>query len=65
MLSFAVSPVVPVSEFFSEPARSTSCSRDTVTCWKLRMSVDSMVSENIEWLRDENSFKLWLANTLF
>ncbi len=63
--SLAWIPVVPVRLYFSEPAKSTSCSRLTVTFALDLISYASMVKEKILWLLLENSFKLCEANTLF
>jgi hypothetical protein len=65
ILSFACTPVVPVKLYFSDPAKSTSYNRLTVTfTWDL-ISYVSIVSENMLWLLLENSFKLCEAKTLF
>jgi len=63
--SLAWIPVVPVKLYFSEPARSTSCKRLTVTLALDLISYASIVKENILWERLENSLRLWEARILF
>ena len=69
MLSFAYYPVVPVSPYFSEPAKSTSYSLLTVTPESPTAasftSWDSTVRQNIVWDLEDVSFKLWEASILF
>lgn len=66
MLSLACYPVVPVRPCFSLPARSTSCSLLTVidspACLR---SYCSTVRVKIVCEREDKSFKLWEARTLF
>lgn len=64
ILSLACTPVVPVKLCFSEPAKSTSYKRLTVTLTCDLISCVSMVREKILWLLLENSFKLCEANIL-
>ena len=45
--SFAVCPVVPVAEIFSDPARSTSYSLDVTTLSRLDGSTVSIVTVKI------------------
>lgn len=63
--SFAVTPVVPVYEIFSEPAKSTSWSFDVTTLSKFKGSTVSTVIVKIAWDREELLFSLWEATTLF
>lgn len=66
MLSFAWTPVVPVSPCFSEPAKSTSYSlltvNDSPPCLR---SCDSTVIVKIVCDLEDRSFKLWDASILF
>ena len=61
ILSFACYPVVPVRLYFSEPAKSTSWSFDTVTLTGSLKSCDSIVKLKILWDRELKSLRLWLA----
>lgn len=56
--SFADTPVVPVADIFSEPAKSTSCNLLVTTLSKLEGSTVSIVTVNITWDREEAWFRL-------
>lgn len=64
ILSLACWPVVPVRPYFSDPAKSTSYSLETVTFWSLK-SCDSIVTVKMECERDEKSLRLCEASTRF
>lgn len=64
MLSLAILSWVPVWEFLSLPAKSTSYSLETIVLSGLFGSVLSTVTVKMQWDQEEALLRLWLAMTL-